>query len=83
MAYLATSHPNVSVSTSLDVERAPGFQEALGSGRLFFVEFVRTPELAAELDWIHARGLHAETTTVRDASGRDHLAIVQVMARVP
>ena len=78
IAYLATAHPNVSVSRSLAVERQPGFQEALQSGRLFFVEFVGTPELAAEIEWIRARGLRSSSTTVRDASGRDLLEILQV-----
>ena len=80
MAYLATPHRNVSVRTNVDMERDPGFREALASGRLFFVEFTRTPELAAELDWIHARGQNAETTIVRDAGGREHLAVVHVTA---
>jgi hypothetical protein len=66
------------VSRSLPVERQPGFQEALQSGRLFFVEFVGTPELTAEIEWIRARGLRSSIPTVRDASGRDLLEILQV-----
>ena len=80
IAYLATEHPNVSVSMSLAVEHEPGFQETLQNGRLFFVEFVGTPELATAIDWIRERGLRAASTTVPDASGRDFLEILQATA---
>ena len=78
IAYLATERPNVSVSMGLAMEKDQAFQEALHNGRLFFVEFEGTPELATAIEWIRARGLHAVTTTVRDASGRDLLEILQV-----
>jgi hypothetical protein len=80
ITYLATGHPNVSVSRSLAVERQPGLQEVLFNGRLFFVEFVGTPELAAEIEWIRERGLSVARTTVQDRSGRDLLAVLQVTA---
>jgi hypothetical protein len=80
IAYLATEHPNVSVSMGLDVEHQSGFREALPNGRLFFVEFVGTPERAAAIDWIRQRGFPAARTTIRDASGRELLEILQVTA---
>jgi hypothetical protein len=80
IAYLATEHPNVSVSMGLDVERQAGFSEALHKGRLFFVEFVGTPERAAAIDWIRKRGFPAARTTIRDASGRELLEVLQVTA---
>jgi len=55
-------------------------QETLDNGRLFFVEFAGTPELATALDWIRDRGLRAVTTSVRDSSGRDLLSVLQVSA---
>jgi hypothetical protein len=64
----------------LALEPDPDVQEALGNGRLFFVEFAGTPELDTAIAWIRERGLHAETTTVRDASGRDFLQVLQVTA---
>ena len=57
IAYLATERPNVSVSMGLAMEPDPAFQEALGNGRLFFVEFAGTPELATAIEWIRERGL--------------------------
>jgi len=80
IAYLASEHPDVSVSLGLDVERHAGFSETLQNGRLFFVEFVGTPELAAAIDWIRQRGFRAARSTIRDASGRELLEILQVTA---
>ena len=80
IGYLAAERPNVSVRMGLALETDQGFQEAIGTGRLFFVEFDGTPELNTAIEWIRARGLHAVTTTVRDASGRDLLEILQVTA---
>jgi hypothetical protein len=78
IAYLATEHPTVSVR----FDTAPGSEPALdapapGTAR-FFVEFVRTPELAATLRLIEQAGLTATTTTIADAGGRDLLAVVEV-----
>jgi hypothetical protein len=78
IAYLATKHPNVSVNMGLPGASPAPFQEALRDGRLFFVEFEGTPELAIAIDWIRNRGLRAVTTTVKDASGRDHLQVLRV-----
>jgi hypothetical protein len=79
IAYLASRQTKVSVSQDLGAaEIQPAFQEALSSGQLFLVEFVGTPELAAAAAWVHARGLHATTTTVHAADGRDLLDVVQV-----
>lgn len=80
IAYLATTHPNVSVVMSPDVEFRPDFQEALDNGRLFFVEFAGTPELASTIEWIRTRGARAATTTIHDASGRDLLEVLHVTA---
>ena len=49
IAYLAIERPNVSVSMGFAMEPDPTFQEALGTGRLFFVEFAGTPELATAI----------------------------------
>jgi hypothetical protein len=78
IAYLASQHSNVSVIMGPAVEHQPDFQEALRNGRLFLVEFVGTPELTSALDWVRARSLRAARTSIRDASGRDHLAVLQV-----
>jgi hypothetical protein len=78
MAYLAAAHPAVSVSPTLPADGQAGLHEALRDGRLFFVEFEGTPELARAADWIRDRGLRAERTAITDASGRDHLQILQV-----
>ena len=56
IAYLATEHPNVSVSMGLAIEKDQAIQEALHNGRLFLVEFEGTPELATAIEWIRARG---------------------------
>ena len=80
IAYLASGHPDVSVSMGLDVERHAGFPETLHNGRLFFVEFVGTPERAAAIDWIRQRGFRAARSTIRDASGRELLEILQITA---
>ena len=56
------------------------FERRSRSGRLFFVEFVGTPERAAAIDWIRQRGFPAARTTIRDASGRELLEVLQVTA---
>ncbi len=81
IAYLASERPNVAVSMAADAERQPGFEDTLHNGRLYFVEFAGTPELAGTIDWIGQRGLNAASTTIRDASGRDLLEILQVTGR--
>jgi hypothetical protein len=62
----------------LPPESRPDLQDAVRDGRLFFVEFVETPELTAAIEWIRERGLRATTITVEDASGRDLLAVLQI-----
>jgi hypothetical protein len=81
IAYLASEHPNVSVAMGGDPERQQGVQDTLHNGRLFFVEFAGTPELAATIDWVRRRGLNAASTTIRDAGGRDLLQVLQVAPR--
>ncbi len=61
-------------------EHQGDLQDALESGGLFFVEFAATPELAKTNDWIVARGLQATATTIHDASGRDLLNVLRVVA---
>jgi hypothetical protein len=80
IAYLALEHPNVSVNVGLQAEPQSALQEAARDGRLFFVEFVGTPQLATTIDWIRERGLRAAGTTIQDAGGRDHLEVLQVTA---
>jgi hypothetical protein len=78
ISYLATAHPNVTVGMSLPLDRQPDLPDAMRDGRLFFVEFVGTPELTATIEWIRERGLRSTTITVADASGRDLLAVLQI-----
>jgi hypothetical protein len=78
LAYLATPHPNVTVTVANDVTRQPGYAEAVERGRLFFVEFSDTPELATARRWVEQHGLREETTLVRDASGRAIVEVLQV-----
>jgi hypothetical protein len=81
IAYLAKERPQVSVVMGFDPERHPGFQDALQNGRLFVVEFAGTPELARATEWIRERGLHAVSTSIRDARGKDLLDVLQVTPR--
>ena len=79
MAYLASGQTNVSVATDLAAaERAPGFADTLHRGRLFLVEFAATPELDDRRALIQARRWSSETTMIRDAAGRDLVAVLQV-----
>jgi hypothetical protein len=63
---------------TLDEPRQDSLQAALANGRLFFVEFVATKELAGALDWIRQRDLRVARRTIQDAGGRDLLEILQV-----
>ena len=81
IAYLATRHPHVSVSMTLDVERRPDFAQALQEGSVFLVEFAGTSELADAQAWVLQRGLRSATTKITDASGRGLLEILQVSTR--
>jgi hypothetical protein len=78
LEYLALGYPNVSVSMTLDEQRQERLQDSLRNGRLFFVEFAATKELASTLDWIRQRDLRAARSTIQDAAGRDLLEILQV-----
>lgn len=80
MAYLALEHPNVSVRMDLQAEGQSDLQEKARNGRLYFVEFVGTPQRASTIGWIRERGLRAASTTILDAGGRDHLEVLQVTA---
>jgi hypothetical protein len=42
------------------------------------VEFTGTPELAAALDWVQARGLQARPTEIRDAGGGELLTVLEI-----
>ena len=77
IAYLATPDANVTVTRSLPPDDS-GFAAALGSGRVFVVEFANTPELGTAIEWIRSNGLRFTPAVVPDASGRDLLAILQV-----
>jgi len=84
MAYLATGHTNVSVTTDLAAaERAPGFADTVHRGRLFLVEFAGTPELADRRALVQARGWKSTTTMIGDAAGRDLVAVLQVTETTP
>jgi hypothetical protein len=80
MSYLASVHPHVTVSLRSNENRGQDFETALGDGgRLFFVEFAGTPELVAREDWMRAQGRRAQLTAISDASGRDLIAILEVL----
>jgi hypothetical protein len=80
MAYLASVYANVTLSLRSNENRGPDVEGAIGDGaRLFFVEFAGTPELVAREDWIRAHGRRAQATTIHDASGRDLIAILEVL----
>ena len=68
---------------TLDEQRQESLQDALGNGRLFFVEFAATAELASTLDWIRLRDLRVARSTIQDAGGRDLLEILQVTPTRP
>jgi hypothetical protein len=78
--YLAQSHPGVTVTMRIPRDDAPELGAALERGRVFFVEFVGTPELARAENWIRAHGRQALTTIVRDQGGRDLLEVLEVSA---
>jgi hypothetical protein len=78
ITYLAQNHPNVITSRTLDVENRPEFTDALRRGRLFLVEYFGTVEHVHAVEWLHARGLTATSTPIRDASGRELLDVMHV-----
>jgi hypothetical protein len=79
LTYLAAAHPGVSVIQTMPAATRD-VEEALRAGRLFFVEFVGTPELARAEEWIRNRGLRATPRVIKDAGGGDHLQILQAAA---
>ena len=78
IAYLATPHRTVSVRFDADPAQAVGPDTLARGTARFFVEFAGTPELAATLRRLEQAGQAFRVTTVADASGLDHLAIVAV-----
>jgi hypothetical protein len=76
--YLAQSHPGVVVAMKIPPDDAPELRDALARGRVFFVEFARTPELRGAGDWIRAHGRRMTDTTIRDQGGRDLLHVLEV-----
>jgi hypothetical protein len=71
--YLAQAHPGVTVTMTIPADDRD-------RRHLFFVEFVRTQELARAEAWIREHGRTATTTIVRDQGGRDLLAVLEVTA---
>ena len=76
--YLASNHAEVTVHMRKPGDPEPDFSSALGRGRLYAVEFVDTPELAATRESIRARGLRATPTTIVDASGRGLIEVLEI-----
>jgi len=76
--YLAQSHPGIVVAMTIPPDDAPELRDALARGRVFFVEFARTPELRGAGDWIRAHGRQITDTTIRDQGGRDLLHVLEV-----
>jgi len=78
IAYLATPHPAVSVRLDANPTPAAGVEAPARGTARFFVEFAGTPELAATLRRLEESGQTATITTIANAGGEDHLAIVEV-----
>ena len=78
--YLAQARRGVSITMKIPADDAPELRDALARGRMFFVEFVRTPELTRAEDWIRGHGRQMTTTMIRDAGGRDLLEVLEVGA---
>jgi hypothetical protein len=78
IAYLARGRGDVEVRRDLTGEHDPAFAAALANSELYFVEFVKSPELAHARDWIRDRHLSSTETSVPDASGRTLFTIVKV-----
>jgi hypothetical protein len=76
IAYLAARDPRVSVIDRLDTIEASA--DRARAGRLFFVEFADSPELAAAFTWIRERGLQHNESAIQDAGGRDLLVVLEV-----
>jgi hypothetical protein len=83
IAYLATQQPTVSVRLDTDSSPAAVLEAPARGTARFFVEFAGTPELAATLRRLEEAGQKATITTIADAGGRDHLAIVEVTTEGP
>jgi hypothetical protein len=76
--YLASNHAEVTVHMRKPGEPEPDFSAPLSRGRVYAVEFVDTPELAATLESIRARELRATPTTIADASGRGVIEVLEI-----
>lgn len=70
--YLAQPDPTVTVEM-----KAP--ESVPAQGRMYFVDFVGTEELARSRAWIEQRRLRAKESTIRSAGGSDLLAIIEVV----
>jgi hypothetical protein len=82
IAYLAQPHAGVTVTMTIPQDTAPELRDALARGRVFFVEYAGTPELARAESWIHAHGRQVAATAIRDRGGRDFLHVLEVQATV-
>ncbi len=79
IAYLAQAKSGVTVRMTLPPDPDAEMSDAIARGRLYFVEFVGTPELQQASDWAGGHRLQFATTTmIKNAGGRDVFAIYQV-----
>jgi hypothetical protein len=80
IAYLAETRPGVTVTLTIPPDESPEVRTALDRGRVFFVEFVRTPELTRAETWIRSHGRQMTPTMIHDQGGRDLLEVIEVGA---
>ena len=83
IAYLAAPHSTVFVRLDANPAQAAAVEPPARGTARFFVEFAGTPELAATLRRLEDSGRKATITTIANAAGADHLAIVEVAADGP
>jgi hypothetical protein len=78
IAYLAETHPGVTVTTAIPQDGSSSLADALAHGRMYFVEFAGTPELARAEAWVSSHHRQMTTTVIRDQGGRDLLHVLEV-----
>ena len=78
IAYLAETHPGVTVTMRIPPDGSSVLNDTLARGRLCFVEFAGTPELTRAEAWISSHQRQMTTTVIRDQGGRDLLHVVEV-----
>lgn len=78
IAYLADTHRGVTVTMTIPPDGSPAVEDALAHGRMYFVEFAGTPELARAETWIASHRRQQTTTLIRDQGGRDLLHVLDV-----